>query len=937
MNIALLFFQRILLFPLMTLSLLSAWSFTPALAAQESPRRQAAVLHVSPTGDDQADGSQEMPLATVRQALERLPSPEGGSIVLAGGIYTESFTVDGSGGPVVITAAPEQKVIFEGGQKLPSWKPHPERARVFIAQIEDRQSLYGNTDYLDLWDQDERVRYGKVADAAGVEHWPGSIVMEGDRVLFHPHRGQTPEGLNLWVNRSADGVTIKRDNVTLQRLHFRNYLGGQYARALSVLNCRKVTIRECTFTNCTKAITSTSDNLTVLDSGFRDVGTGVTQTRIGKELTVRGCVFEGAIGAFAFSDVHEHVRNGIRIYHEADGAVIEECVTSGFWAGLYIKTASAKPGSRPYTIRNNTFLDGVRSGFDHHHPRTTLANNIIGTPSSMEAAGRKASYYAEMGATLSHNLFVGEDAPETHDPFVNLTGGDLTLRPGHDPTMGATTLRKVSWSDRTARHLTPRAPLVQPATLVGEPVVTASRLGALISATFSQPVEATLTYRVQGSAQWLSATGGDNTIRLPRNMIAAIPFEPGEPDAYPWIFALMDHALLPGKTYEFRLSATDSRGGVLPAVTGTFTTVGEPKRLHVAAGADPAKADGSERHPFAQLQPALDRALPGDTVFLAPGLYSRPAILRHGGTETARLTLEGAGWEKTILDGGKRVGTLLELQSASHVTVRGVQIRWFGNRGISVHDSPGFHLEASWIWNQGFSGTGICGIGVWLEKTPDSVLSHNLFNRLQNAVMAHSSPGLTFTHNTAFGNLYSGLDLRYSARNSVVTHNSLTFTGNRSLFICEDDRGAFDSLVCDYNNYASKVRKAAPKRPENDFEPADRYGILTGQSKGIIAVTMGEDVWRDFHTMADWRTFSAKDAHSLFADPQYVDPLHKDLRLLPDSPNLLADGGVIGALPVLPARGSALPEHQHASHEKTKPIQPARQEWLEAIRRKLFE
>ncbi|HWL51055.1 MAG TPA: right-handed parallel beta-helix repeat-containing protein [Chthoniobacteraceae bacterium] len=908
-------FRRSLFFLLIFAVLLILWKMPPvspsekeapeAAATHEPARsdREGVVVHVAPGGDDGAEGSQEAPLATLARALERL-GERGGTILLAGGVYTESFTVSGSGGPLLITAAPGQEVVFEGGQKLPSWKPHPDYPGVYITEIPDRQSLYDHTDYIDLWDQDRRIRYGKMADAAGVAHWPNSMVLlEGDTVLFHPGENRSPDELNLWVNRRAAGITLERGKVTLEGLTFRNYLGGSYARAVGISSGEGVTIRRCTFINCASGIRSRGVRLTVEESLFREVGGGVIQTNGGSDLHVRGCVLECAIGQFALSDVGEHTRNGIRVYHDADGAVVEECVTSGFWAGLYIKTISAKPGSRPYLIRNNTFLDGVRSGFEHRHPRTTITGNIIGTPSSTEAAGRKASYYVSMGAKVTGNLFFGEDAPETGDPFADLPAGDLTLRPDLDASVGALTRRKVSWSDRMARHLAPAAADSAPARLAGPPVVAASRLGAVISASFTRPVEPKLRYRVRGAGDWMNARGGESTIRLPRNMIAATPFEPYEPEAFSWSFAVSE--VVAGRTYEFELDAIDAEGNALAGAKGIFAAQGEPKRLYVAAGADSARADGSERHPFADLQPALDRALPGDVVQLAPGFYSRPAVLHHGGREAAPLVIEGAGWEKTILDGGKRFGTLLELRNAPHVTLRGVQVRWFGNRGISVHDASGFRLERSWVWNQGFSGTGICGIGLWMENVPGSAVSYNLFNRLQNAVMAFSSPGLTFTHNTSFANLYSGLDLHNSSLGSVVTHNALTFTGNRSLHIREKDEAAFASLVCDYNNYANHLRKSSPKRPENDFTPARRYGMLVNQSKGIIAITMGRDVWRDFYTMADWRAFSSKDKHSLYADPEYVDPPAKDLRLLPGSPNLLADGTVIGALPVVNPQSAA--------------------------------
>lgn len=866
------------------------------------------VLYVGTDGNDQYPGTQDQPLASIAEALKRISADKRGAVLLLGGVYTESIEITGEGKPLVIAAVEGHEVWFEGGQKLTNWTLHKKDSHslLYVVDIADRESLFGRTGYLDFWDQTERVRYGKMADANAVKHWPGSITVQQDgKILFSTHRHTSPDNLNLWVNRLASGITIKRDQVTIQGLKFRNYLGGSEARALTLNSCNQARVIDCTFVNCALGISNTGDDTSVLNCEFREIGTGVRHAGNAKNIHIRGCLFESAVGLFAFSDIHEHVRNGIRIYFNGDGALIEDNVTSGFWAGLYIKTISGEPHAQPYVVRNNTFLDGIRSGADCRHPRTTITNNILGTPGTTEGAGVRASYYTEMGAKVRNNLFIGTDAVEVEDPFVDLSSGNLTLmsqfRERKDE-LGANHLRHVTWTQRMSKYLQGPVKTDERIRMLGSPRIVAARSGVVISCSFNQPVKLEFRYRANsGARRWQNVEAQDVTNYLPRSMIAGIPFEPKPPEQYTWVIGLVDGTLDPGKSYEYELKALDVKGTTIDSSKGRIVATGEPKTVYlapanIATQQQSNTQDGSEQNPFTELQTALNHLLPGDTLKLGSGLYTGSAILPYGGTVDSPITIEGEGWDQTIFDGGKRVGTLLELTGAPNVIVRGIQFRWFGNYGLKVAKSPNFRMERCWVWNQGFNITGHCGIGVWLYDSPDSSIVFSLFNRLQNGVMVYHSPRFQFEHNTAFSNLYSGLDLFNSSEESVVVYNSLTFTGNRALYIRESNPHAFSSLVLDYNNYASRLRSTAPFRPENDIQDTE-YGILAGQSKGIVAITMGKDHWRDFYTMQSWREFSGKDAHSLFQDPMYMNPMLWDFRLKSNSPNILQETKVIGALP----------------------------------------
>lgn len=67
---------------------------------------------------------------------------------------------------------------------------------------------------------------------------------------------------------------------------------------------------------------------------------------------------------------------------------------------------------------------------------------------------------------------------------------------------------------------------------------------------------------------------------------------------------------------------------------------GEPAVIHVSK--DGAESNrGTESQPLASIQAAVDRANPGDTVYVNPGEYRENVRIREGGNPGAPLTLTG--------------------------------------------------------------------------------------------------------------------------------------------------------------------------------------------------------------------------------------------------------------------------------------------------------
>ncbi len=74
---------------------------------------------VSPTGDDNATGSQTAPWQTLEHAVASAPT--GSTIVMRAGTYSESVTIDGK--RLTIQPFPKEAVIFDGSQVVSTWAP----------------------------------------------------------------------------------------------------------------------------------------------------------------------------------------------------------------------------------------------------------------------------------------------------------------------------------------------------------------------------------------------------------------------------------------------------------------------------------------------------------------------------------------------------------------------------------------------------------------------------------------------------------------------------------------------------------------------------------------------------------------------------------------------------------------------------------------------
>jgi hypothetical protein len=348
------------------------------------------------------------------------------------------------------------------------------------------------------------------------------------------------------------------------------------------------------------------------------------------------------------------------------------------------------------------------------------------------------------------------------------------------------------------------------------------------------------------------------------------------------------------------LKLADAAGpcGAFPAVGDAPLHLGEPREWHVSESGRDGRS-GSPDQPLRTIQLAVDRARPGDTIVVHPGLYSDPVRISRGGTKERPMTIRATEPGKAILDSNRAADVMISIDNAPHVQIKGLEIRWYGRVGIGIEQSPNVTVEGCRIWNAHWHGAWPTGTAVRAVRSPGFVGRENVLFRQENGFWFYHSPRFKLEHNTCAANLYSAAAVLYSCENSVCRNNSFAFQGN-DVIVIEEELGQKDKLKtfeCDYNNYGTALRRQPAGTAFDSVAPRERDSHLAGGSKAIVNYTEYRGQMRRFVSMADWRSFSGLDRHTIIADPLYADTKSRDFRLDPRSPNNSAGaaGATIGA------------------------------------------
>ena len=466
-------------------------------------------------------------------------------------------------------------------------------------------------------------------------------------------------------------------------------------------------------------------------------------------------------------------------------------------------------------------------------------------------------------------------------------------------------------SDESVIYVTLRRKGVE---LAGAPRIVASRHGALVSFRTDQDAWGKLEYH--DGSQWIESANSKglsaNADGFPENYGAYREFS-----SLPLLVA----GLAPDMPHRYRLTVSTPFDSTV--TEGAFTLNGKPRIMYVSTLGEDAEAGGSREKPFRTLQFALDRALPGDRVRILPGVYFGALILNHGGTAEHPLVIEGLYPNTVILDGVREVARCMRIDHASHVILRNINIRWIKGDGVgvAVNNSESVRITGCRFHNQYWRTSAWCdGTGLLFWRSPNFTVDHCVFTRFsRSGITLDESNGGQVLHNTAAACDVAEIYWRSwwkPSENIAIKYNSLHWCADELLIIKQPLDVLRNKCVIDYNNYGTTFQGAEGimsryKVKYGKSVPRPFPYLPCGRSLhyfGDTTQSSHDEVAHSFVTLADWQEFSGQDKHSIFADPKWINPEAGRFDVAADSPNLLPDGKIIGALGYLGDNTNLLPE-----------------------------
>lgn len=365
-----------------------------------------------------------------------------------------------------------------------------------------------------------------------------------------------------------------------------------------------------------------------------------------------------------------------------------------------------------------------------------------------------------------------------------------------------------------------------------------------------------------------------------------------------------------GSTVFFQAEVTDAAGQTTVGPVQSAALVGNVRTLHVATSGKDLPGHGTKAAPFASLQYAVDRALPGDKILMAEGTYFGATFIGRGGVdEKSRITIEAEQERKVTLEAGKQNESVIHLENAPFVTIKGLRLLYAKHSCVQAYKSPHTVVDTCTL----YSGSGwIKGYGFFAFYSPHCTVTRTLAVGAESSTQFLKSPYATVTHNTMSQAMYAAAGYAFDLQGIVQKYNSFAFAGNAIVEFALGNSADMATSQSDYNNYGTDVIAFEPNVKYKTQDPEtwaqmekERFktpynpSFFRTVSKGVVSTTVFPKAM--YMTLQSWKKDSGLDKNSVFADPQYVNPAAPidrwDWRPKPGSPNIRKDvpGGYIGA------------------------------------------
>lgn len=438
--------------------------------------------------------------------------------------------------------------------------------------------------------------------------------------------------------------------------------------------------------------------------------------------------------------------------------------------------------------------------------------------------------------------------------------------------------------------------------LVGKPIIRANDHGLIVQFRTDVPCLATVRY---GSStkyglsvetptlikrQWDANDGGEwiETWTVPRTEFA---------------LAIQRPNVKTGQKVHLKIALQSESRQTFESEDMVATVKGQTQSWYASPRGEDSMDRGTKEKPFRTLQYAVDRALPGERVELLPGTYSDYTMISHGGAdEKTPLTIEAETPGTVTLDSAKREPSLILIESTPYVTVRDIRILYFQRTGIFAYRSPYMTVEGCTFFN----GLGWqVGASVFCFYSPHCTVTRSLAVGGEIGFNFLLSPQATVTYNTVCQQMYAAANYIWSEKGSVQFNNSFCFAGNSIYGMRMHAPSDIKEFRSDYNNLGTSITGYGPNVAYEKENPAlwkeikDAEFDVSHLPPGFRAASKW--IVTPHVTLKSWQRATGQDMHSIFADPQYVNPMPPvdrwDWRVKPGSPNLTAGegGSAIGA------------------------------------------
>lgn len=251
---------------------------------------------------------------------------------------------------------------------------------------------------------------------------------------------------------------------------------------------------------------------------------------------------------------------------------------------------------------------------------------------------------------------------------------------------------------------------------------------------------------------------------------------------------------------------------------------------------------------------------PGTTIHVAPGVYQEYVVLGAG------ISLNGAGYQSTIIDGGNSLSPVIYMVGSSRLS--NVQVR-----GSSMTDAQASGIKVGGS-NVVISNTQVAdnnvGILIHCNKCKNITVTNSLIaHNMRDAVYVTLPAEVAFNHNTVVKNGY-GYNLRYASistiENNIIAYNTgmgiLCFSScnirNNLFWLTKfngDEIPGQNSIVQDplFRNVDTKdFRLSAASPARNIGSPISDLGAIPFISKGLPPNQLVLEKISDYKYIARW-------------------------------------------------------------------------------------